>query len=78
MEILRGVWKHPLRTRAVVGYGVKIFHPSPPNYVLPGHLGVMLKLGRRAREHFVTLIEICVDVIRGMCGHINLIMGSVT
>ena len=22
-----------IRPRAVVGYGVKIFHPSPPNYV---------------------------------------------
>ena len=32
MEMLQGVWKH-LRPRAVVGYGVKIFLPSPPNYV---------------------------------------------
>jgi len=22
-----------IRPRAVVGYGIKIFHPSPPNYV---------------------------------------------
>ena len=22
-----------IRSRAVVGYGIKIFHPSPPNYV---------------------------------------------
>ena len=31
-----------IRPRAVVGYGVKIFHPSPPNYVTksPGE-GVM-------------------------------------
>ena len=28
-----------IRPRAVVGYGVKIFHPSPPNYVTgPDHL----------------------------------------
>ena len=33
MEILQGVWKQHLRPRAVVGYGVKIFPPSPPNYV---------------------------------------------
>ena len=33
MEMLQGVWKQHLRTRAVVGYGVKIFLPSPPNYV---------------------------------------------
>ena len=28
-----------IRPRAVVGYGVKIFHPSPPNYVTrsPGY-----------------------------------------
>ena len=33
MEILQGVLKQHLRPRAVVGYGVKIFLPSPPNYV---------------------------------------------
>ena len=33
MEILQGVWKLHLKPRAVVGYGVKIFLPSPPNYV---------------------------------------------
>ena len=33
MEMLHGVWKQHLRPRAVVGYGVKIFLPSPPNYV---------------------------------------------
>ena len=33
MEMLQGVWKQHLRPRAVVGYGVKIFLPSPPNYV---------------------------------------------
>ena len=33
MEILQGVWKQHLRPRAVVGYGVRIFLPSPPNYV---------------------------------------------
>ena len=39
MEILQGVWKQHLRQRAVVGYGVKIFLPSPPNYVTrsPGY-----------------------------------------
>ena len=40
MEMLQGVWKQHLRLRAVVGYGVKIFLPSPPNYVTrsPGSL----------------------------------------
>ena len=33
MEMLQGVWKQHLRLHAVVGYGVKIFLPSPPNYV---------------------------------------------
>ena len=33
MEMLQGVWKQHLRPRAVVGYGVKIFLPSPQNYV---------------------------------------------
>ena len=33
MEMLQGVWKQHLRPRAVVAYGVKIFLPSPPNYV---------------------------------------------
>ena len=33
MEMLQGVWKPHLRPRAVVGYGVKIVLPSPPNYV---------------------------------------------
>ena len=33
MEMLQGVWKQHLRPRAVEGNGVKIFLPSPPNYV---------------------------------------------
>ena len=33
MEMLKGVYKQHLRPRAVVGYGVKIFLPSPPNNV---------------------------------------------
>ena len=33
MEMLQGVWKQHLRPHAVVVYGVKIFLPSPPNYV---------------------------------------------
>ena len=33
MEMLQGAWKQHLRPRAVAGYGVKIFLPSPPNYV---------------------------------------------
>ena len=33
MEIVQGVWKQHLRPHALVGYVVKIFLPSPPNYV---------------------------------------------
>ena len=33
MDILQGVRKQRLRPRAVVGYGVEILLPSPPNYV---------------------------------------------
>ena len=33
MEMLQGVWKQHLRPRVVVGYGLKIFIPSPPNYI---------------------------------------------
>ena len=33
MVMLQGVWKQHLRPRAAVGYGFKIFLPSPPNYV---------------------------------------------
>ena len=50
MEMLDGVWKQHLRPRAVVGYGVKIFLPSLPNYVTrsPGkHISKILRL-----DHF--------------------------
>ena len=33
IEMLQGVWKQHLRPRAVVGYGLNIFLPRPPNYV---------------------------------------------
>ena len=37
-----------IRPRAVVGYGVKIFHPSPPNYVTrsPGKVRGVIFEGR--------------------------------
>ena len=35
----------------------------------------MLKLARRARGHFVTLIEICVHIIRVKPGHISSLQG---
>ena len=46
MEMLQGVWKQHLRPRAVVGYGVKIFLPSPPNYVTtsPGSVYMIHKI----------------------------------
>ena len=33
MEILPEIWKQHVRPRTVVGYGGKVFLPSPPNYV---------------------------------------------
>ena len=33
MEILQEIWKQHIRPRAVVGYGVKMLLPSPPNYI---------------------------------------------
>ena len=33
MEILQEIWRQNLRARAVMRYNVKIFLPSPPNYV---------------------------------------------
>ena len=50
MEMFQGVWKQHLRPRAVVGYGVKIFLPSPPNYVTrsPGTEKVNKKLGEES------------------------------
>ena len=49
MEMLQGVWKEHLRLRAVVGYGVNIFLPSPPNYVTrsPGKEGVLAEDNRK-------------------------------
>ena len=48
MEMLQGVWKQHLRPRAVVGYGVKIALPSPPNYVTrsPGSSCNFVKLSK--------------------------------
>ena len=43
-----------IRPRAVVGYGVKIFHPSPPYYVTrsPGLESVRKNLGERWTDDF--------------------------
>ena len=48
MEMLQGVCKQHLRPRAVVGYGVKIFLPSPPHYVTrsPGRMKLIF-LGKK-------------------------------
>ena len=49
-----------IRPRAVVGYGVKIFHPSPPNYVTrsPGDLNLEpeLAVGRIISLDFMRCI----------------------
>ena len=45
--MLQGAWKQHLRPRAVVGYGVKIFLPSPPNYVTRSPGGLSESFGQR-------------------------------
>ena len=53
MEMLQGVWKQHLRPRAVVGYGAKIFLPSPPNYVTrsPGSI----RLIKQCKEYIYSV-----------------------
>ena len=53
MEMLQGVWKQHLRLRVVVGYGVKIFLPSPPNYVIrsPGVIRPRKAKDKPVNEH---------------------------
>ena len=46
MQMLQGVWKQHLRPHAVVGYGVKIFLPSPPNYVTRSPGGEKVSKGK--------------------------------
>ena len=45
-----------IRLRAVVGYGVKIFHPSPPNYVTRSPESLVLKT---TRSYCATQIPHC-------------------
>ena len=68
MEMLQGVWKQRLRPRAVVGYGVKIFLPSPPNYVtrspgpsLPGVLFFSKDHNASKYSIMVILVSLCVE-----------------
>ena len=58
MEMLQGVWKQHLRPRAVVGYGVKIFLPSPPNYVTrsPGEGLRIFETVTQSRDENVALL----------------------
>ena len=57
MEMLQGVWKQHLRPRAVVGYGVKSFPPSPPNYVTRSP-GCVSKLGSHFIQHFCRSLKL--------------------
>ena len=54
MEMMQGVWKQDLRPRAVVGYGVNIFLPSPPNYVTrsPGMLIAVSDFNAKKKASF--------------------------
>ena len=60
MEMLQGVWKQHLRPRAVVGYGDKIFLPSPPNYVIrsPGFHMPKIQKDFYTKMRLVSLISI--------------------
>ena len=58
-----------IRPRAVVGYGVKIFHPSPPNYVTrsPGSAEVIIAGGqifKMAASRFVDVSEEEINLIK--------------
>ena len=53
MQMLQGVWKQHLRPHAVVGYGVKIFLPSPPNYVTRSPGSFEAKFSRSLYENFL-------------------------
>ena len=68
MELLQGVWKQHLRPRAVVGYGLKIFLPSPPNYVTrsPGWYGKPEGGNIMARK---SLYQIIIWQTQSLCSH---------
>ena len=53
MEMLQGFWKQHLRPRAAVGYGVKIFLPSPPNYVTRSPGGSLRKYDVDGSENVI-------------------------
>ena len=83
MEMLQVVWKQHLRPRAVVGYGVKIFLPSPPNYVTrsPGesrcHITIeeqmfLFTKGTQKRFNLFQFIQLLVLNFLVLCGHVIL------
>ena len=47
-----------IRPRAVVGYGVKIFHPSPPNYVTrsPGRQNQKFSMDRYSCKKLIGVL----------------------
>ena len=55
MALLQRVWKQHLRPRVVVGYGVKVFLPSPPNYVTRSGERCLLLLLRICSAHLEIL-----------------------
>ena len=72
MEMLQGVWNQNLRPRAVVGYGVKIFLPSPPNYVTrsPGNCTVVLSLSQifASQDGVILVVTVTSQVVRARHG----------
>ena len=76
MEILQGVWKQHLRPRAVVGYGVKIFLPSPPNYVTrsPGknQISITVKIG------MIQVTKLALNYCKELSRQVSCSFGSVS
>ena len=63
MEILQGVWKQHLRSRAVVGYSIKNFLPSPLNYA-NSTPGCGLSLNLCALTFILDLaVVLCLEII---------------
>ena len=54
-NLASGMLNSKIRPRAVVGYGVKIFHHSPPNYVTRSPGGLCFDPKRKYFEIFVSL-----------------------
>ena len=67
MEMLQGVWKQHLSSRAVVGYGVKIVLPSPPNYVTRWNGNLTSFISWNKRSGMVMVVMLCLTAVCNAC-----------